>query len=58
MESTGVYWIPLFQILEKRKIEPVLVNAQDLPQSTFSPYRRRPSGFCLSSSCWRMIDVV
>jgi len=28
MESTGVYWIPLFQILEKRKIEPVLVNAQ------------------------------
>jgi transposase len=30
MESTGVYWIPLFQILEKRKIEPVLVNAQHL----------------------------
>ena len=30
MESTGVYWIPLFQILEKRKIQPVLVNAQHL----------------------------
>ena len=28
MESTGVYWIPLFQILEKRKIEACLVNAQ------------------------------
>jgi transposase len=28
MESTGVYWVPLYQILEKRKIEPVLVNAQ------------------------------
>jgi len=28
MESTGVYWIPLFQILEKRKIEVRLVNAQ------------------------------
>jgi transposase len=27
MESTGVYWIPLFQILEKRKIEERLVNA-------------------------------
>jgi len=26
MESTGVYWIPLFQILEKRKIEVRLVN--------------------------------
>src|SRR2546425_3350466 len=28
MESTGVYWIPLFQILEERKIEACLVNAQ------------------------------
>ena len=27
MESTGVYWIPLFQILEKRKIDVWLVNA-------------------------------
>jgi transposase len=25
MESTGVYWIPLFQILEKRKIEVLLL---------------------------------
>jgi transposase len=30
MESTGVYWIPLFQILEERKIEACLVNAQHL----------------------------
>jgi transposase len=28
MESTGVFWIPLFQILEKRKIQVLLVNAQ------------------------------
>jgi transposase len=28
MESTGVYWIPLFQILEKHKIAVRLVNAQ------------------------------
>ena len=28
MESTGVYWIPLFQILETRGIEVFLVNAQ------------------------------
>jgi transposase len=27
MESTGVYWIPLFQILEKRALEVRLVNA-------------------------------
>jgi transposase len=30
MESTGVYWIPLFQILEQRNIEACLVNAQHL----------------------------
>jgi transposase len=30
MESTGVYWIPLFQILEKRNIEVRLVNAHDI----------------------------
>ena len=28
MESTGVYWIPLFQILEKRQIDVRLVNAR------------------------------
>jgi transposase len=28
MESTGVYWIPLFQILEERGLEVYLVNAR------------------------------
>jgi len=28
MEATGVYWIPLFQVLEVRGLEPVLVHAQ------------------------------
>jgi transposase len=28
MESTGVYWMPLFQILETRGFEVFLVNAQ------------------------------
>jgi transposase len=28
MESTGVYWIPLFQVLEERGIEVFLVNAR------------------------------
>ena len=28
MESTGVYWIPVFQILEARGFEVVLVNAR------------------------------
>jgi transposase len=29
MESTGIYWVPLFEILEARKIEVFLVNARD-----------------------------
>jgi len=28
MESTGVFWIPLYQILEKRNIQVLLVNAR------------------------------
>jgi len=34
MESTGVYWIPLFQILEARAIEVCLVNAQHVKNVT------------------------
>jgi transposase len=30
MESTGVYWIPLFQILETRRFEVFLVNAHQV----------------------------
>ena len=30
MESTSVYWIPLFEMLESRGIEAVLVNARQL----------------------------
>src|ERR1700692_550275 len=27
MESTGVYWIPLYELLDKRGLKPCLVNA-------------------------------
>lgn len=30
MESTGVYWIPIFDILESRGFEVILVNARDV----------------------------
>jgi hypothetical protein len=30
MESTSVYWIPLYKLLESRGIEPMLVNARQL----------------------------
>lgn len=29
MESTGIYWVPLYEILEGRGLEVVLVNARD-----------------------------
>jgi transposase len=32
MESTGVYWIPVFEILEARGFEVLLVNARDVKQ--------------------------
>jgi transposase len=30
MESTGVYWIPLYEMLEQRGIKPCLVNARNM----------------------------
>jgi transposase len=30
MESTGVYWIPVYEVLEQRGFEVVLVNARDV----------------------------
>jgi transposase len=29
MESTGVYWIPIFELLDERGVEVFLVNARD-----------------------------
>lgn len=29
MESTGIYWVPVFEILEARGLEVILVNARD-----------------------------
>ena len=30
MESTGVYWIPLYDVLEKHGLKPCLVNARSM----------------------------
>ena len=37
MESTSVYWIPLFQILEERKLEVFLVNAHHIKNVSGRP---------------------
>ena len=43
MESTGVYWIPLYDILEQRGIRPCLVNARHMKNV---PGRRTDSFEC------------
>jgi hypothetical protein len=52
LESTGVYWIPLFEILEPRGIRPCLVNARHMKNV---PGRRAPTGTNANgySSCTR-----
>jgi transposase len=37
MESTGIYWIPLFQLLEARGFEVVLVNAHEVKNVSGRP---------------------
>lgn len=37
MESTGVYWIPLYELLESRGIEVLLVNARDFHHAPGRP---------------------
>ncbi len=37
MESTGIYWIPLFQVLEERGIDVCLVNAKHLKNVSNRP---------------------
>ncbi len=51
MESTGVYWIPVFEILEQRGFEVMVVNARDAkpyadPGATYyeERYRQRVLG--------------
>jgi transposase len=46
MESTGVYWIPLFQILERHEIEALLVNARHVKNV---PGRKSDPGFVMNS---------
>jgi transposase len=37
MESTGIYWIPLYQVLEEREFEVCLVNARQLKNVSGRP---------------------
>ncbi len=44
MESTGVYWIPLFQILEERGFEPALLMREASGRFIKAPGDRNKGG--------------
>ena len=45
MQSTGVYWIPLYEVLDARRLEVYLVNARHTKTSrVVRPTSRRASG--------------
>jgi len=56
MESTSVYWIPIYQILEARGLEVYLVNAQHVKNVRAGRQTYRiASG---SSTCIRLVCSV
>jgi len=50
MESTGVYWIPIFELLEARGLVPYLVNARH-PRSS-------PDARAIGTTSPRPVDVL
>jgi hypothetical protein len=58
MESTGVYWIPLFQILEARGFEVCLVNAryfQNVPGRRTDVSDCQWLRTCMPSDCYGLL---
>lgn len=55
MESTGVYWIPLFQILEERGFEVYLVNARHVKNV---PGRRTDVSDCQWLQCLHSVGLL
>lgn len=55
MELTGVYWIPVFQILESRGFEVKLVNAHYV---TLKPYQVAKQTYWIVSGCNNCILTV
>ena len=54
LESTGVYWIPLYEILEQRGIRPCLVNARhmkNVPGAAPTGTSANGCNSCIRSDC-------
>ena len=56
MESTGIYWIPVFEILESRGLEVRLVNARhvkNVPGSKSDVLDCSGFNGCTAMDCWK-----
>ena len=54
MESTSIYWVPVFEILEARGLEVLLVNARDVknvPAARLTSMTPSGSSSCISMGC-------
>ncbi len=58
MESTGVYWIALFQILERRGLEVCLVNARHVKGVPGAKPTSRTASGCNTSTAWDCCEAL
>jgi hypothetical protein len=53
IEATGVYWIPLFEMLEQRGLSPKLVDSRSIGRRKKPTYSTaNGSGSCTRMVCW------
>jgi transposase len=66
MESTGIYWVPVFELLERRGFQVYLVNARQTRQAPGRPktdvldcqWIQRLHSYCLLTASFRPEDEV
>ncbi len=54
MESTGVYWVPVYEVLESAGIEVVVANARDARSGARSQERRQRRAVAAAPACLRL----
>jgi Transposase len=58
LESTGVYWIPLYELLEQRGIRPCLVNARHMKNYRDEALTGTSANGCNSCTRWDYFGCV
>lgn len=55
MEATGVYWIPLFMMMKKAKLNPILLNAADVKNYTARKTDVNDAEWLMTLMCYGMV---